>query len=273
MEDRKFSSVARHYIDTGYPDKLTQDSIAEIVDKYIVLLSRQPIISFDKNAEYVRDQLVNSLVQMKGCTPQEAFNNLFLFYRSTTHASNFTAMYYNCLECMPLQTPTLLEIKRMWINNFPFEKVMYDIIDALNPLLSCIPYDTKVRNEERKKAEGSLLLDIRFKGCTINLDSSLTRYYEEINEYKKNTSYLMKEEDAEVINRMGTTHEILYDNCLLSIKVLSEIDNKMFYNMSKQIYYYLEEIKNDRDEVRILASKLWSIIDCYNTTVSIDNAN
>ena len=236
----------------------------EIVDVYLSLLSRQSMISFNDIASTVKSQLLDTLSEMKGCTPIEAFDNLLLFYRGTTHAGNFIRMYYASAYCMPLQSANLLRAKRMWINHFTKNKIIFDIIYSLNPLLLLIPFNAEKTNEALRLSKDILVIDEHYKDCIISIDSSMTKYNEAMNKYFNNTKTIINKNDKNEINSLGSIPEIVYDNCIVGLQKLSQIYNGLYRNMCMQIYFYLQNEKEDTDEVRILHNKIWSVLDCYN---------
>jgi len=262
------SFTVRYYTDTISQFDLKNPTYEEIIEAYISLLSRQSITSFRDIASTVKAQLIDTIAQLKGCTPMEAFDNLLLFYRGTTHAGSMIRMYYTSAYCMPLQSAALLKAKRMWINHFKYNKIIFDILDALNPLMSCLPFNAEKHNKNRILAQDTLLLDERFKNCKIIMDTDLTYYNKARSECEKNTRIVINKKDEREIKRLGSIPEIVYDNCLLGLQKLMEYKGGIFKEMCMQVYFYLCAEKNDNDEVRILHNKIWSILDCMSAILT-----
>lgn len=258
------SLVVRYYSDTVRNLGLENADAEKLVEEYSTLLSKQAVIDYSSVSSIFKKYLLNSIKKIPSETSLEAFDNLFLFYRGGTHAGNLDRMYYSSAHCMPLQSKSLLQAKKLWINNFKENKIIYDLIDLLNPLISCLPFNSDKQNEAKKRAFHTLQFsDIRFKECKINLDQSDEKWKQAKDEYERNTTVIVNKDDENILKNLSNIPTIVYDNCLLGLQKLSKYKNEKYKEkLCLPLYYYIKSELSDNDEIRILHNKISSILDC-----------
>lgn len=230
-----------------------------LLNIYSKICSRQAVISYSEVAEKVKKHLHKGMAKIPGKTPLWKFDNLFTFYRENCITGNLDRNYYTSSTCSAVQSKSLLKAKTMWFHNFEENKVIFDILYALNPVLASLPFNNNKFTKAHEKMKDKLFYsDERFKNLNIKPDTDRTKYNEAAEIRKKNTH--ISYSDSYVNN--GTIEEIVFDNCLLGIKELSEImDGKFKYDICLPLYYYINAEKDDDVEVRIIHNKVYSILD------------
>jgi len=239
-----------------------------LIDVYSKLCSRQSILGYNDVSDIVKKRLAKGMDEIPGSSPMEKFDNLFLCFRGCSHAGNLDRMYYTSATANAVQSKALLKAKKMWFHNFEENKIVFDILYVLNPVLASLPFNSNKYNEGRKKIKDKLFFDdIRFKNLNLKTDTDKTKYNEVAEIRKANTTVIY---DKNYTDR-GTVEEIVYDNCLLGIKKFSEImDEKYKYSICLPLYYYINAEKDDDVEVNLIHNKINSIIDCIDA-IGADN--
>lgn len=262
-----FESLSiRYYSDTVINLGLENVDVEKLVEEYSTLLSKQAVIDYSSVSSIFKKYLLNSITNIPSETHLEAFDNLFLFYRGGTHAGNLDRIYYSSAHCMPLQSKSLLQAKKLWINNFKENKIIYDLIDLLNPLISCLPFNSDKTNEAKKRTFDTLQFsDIRFKSCNIKLDQSDEKWKQAKDEYDLNTTVIINKDEENILEDLSDIPTIVYENCLLGLQKLSKYRNgKYKEKLCLPLYYYIKAELSNNDEIRILHNKISSILDCIN---------
>lgn len=256
-----FESLAvRYYSHTIKNYDFDRNDYNALVEIYSTLLSKQAIIDYNSIDKLVKNQLLEGLCSIPSSTALEAFDNMFMFYRAGITAGNLDRMYYTCATCMPLQSKALLKAKKMWINNFDDEKIIYDITYMLNPIIASVPYNTSRYNNTRKQIFSKLLFeDIRFKECEITINKDRSKWELAQEENLKNSKFIKSSSWQE----RGSIPDLVYENCLFALQRLSMYDNGIFREtLCLPIYYYIVNEKNNDVEVRLIHNKLNSVLDC-----------
>lgn len=256
-----FESLCVRYYSKTVLDKVgTNPTQEELLSTYSEMLSRQAIINYSSKSEIINKNILEGMNQIPGSTPIEKFDNMFMFYRGRIHAGTMDRMFYSAGTANPLQAKSLLLAKKMWINNFKDEKIIFDINYALNPVLAMLPYNTNRYNETREKMRDKIWYeDVRFKNFKAILDTDRTKWEEAEREREKNSTVKY---DSGYINR-GRVEDVVFENCIFGIKSLSKIMNgKYKYDICMPLYYYVNQEKRDDVEIRITHNKINSILDC-----------
>ena len=264
ISGESFEAIAfRYYSDTAQELNLNNPTNLELCEAYALLLSKQSIINFTDVADSFIQLLCQQMDQVPGASSMEALDNIHLFYRGMTHAGNLDRFYYESAYCNTLQAPSLLKIKRMWINNFVENKIIWDITEVLNPILASMPYNADKNNVSRNNAENIMQIEDRYKKCKLSLNSDITRYVNAQKIRESTVEKIITENDKDEIENLGTIPDIVWDNCVLGIQKLLKYKNGRFKNtLCLPIYYYILSEKDDEVDIRITHNKIWSVLDC-----------
>lgn len=231
-----------------------------LINKYSDMCSRQAVLNYSEVSDTVKNRLRLGISETPGSSPMEKFDNLFICYRTGSHAGNLDRNYYTSATCTAAQTKSLLKAKKMWFHNFKDNKVIFDILYVLNPVLASLPFNSKKFTEEREKVKEKLFYDdIRFKNLRINTENiDKSEYVKAAEIRKKNTT--VKYNDNYVDR--GNKKDFIFENCLLGIKKLSKINNgKYKYSLCLPLYYYINAEKDDVVEVMLIHNKVYSVLD------------
>lgn len=254
------SFVVRYYSKTVEKFDLKDSDSMKIAEAYANMLSKQAVISFNDVNDIFISHLTEVLNNIPCETYLEAFDNLFLFYRGATHAGNLDFSYYGTAICVPAQSLALIKAKKMWFNNFKTEKVIFDLLDEMEPLLGRFPFNSDKNNDALKAAIPNLIHPEYHQNNSENvIDYDLEKWYNALLEKKRNSEEVFTY-DEDSIDDVPT---IVYQNCILAIQKLAKYRRGRYIDkICIPVYYYLEQEKMDQDEVRILHNKLNSTLDC-----------
>lgn len=267
-----FESLAvRYYSHTIKDMGLEKSTNEEPIDAYSILLSKQAIVDYSKVAPVVKEQLLEAIKSIPSSTSMEAFDNMYMFYRAGVTAGNLDRMYYTTATCMPLQSKALLKAKKMWINNFRDEKIIFDITYALNPVLAALPYNTNRYNETRKKMYDNLLFDdIRFKDCKFQLDTDKSNWEKAEQECRKQSKTIRNKSFKD----RGSIPSLVFENCVLGLQRLANYQGGKFREeLCLPLYYYILAEKSDDVEVRLIHNKVNSVLDCIDAISGAQRPN
>ena len=254
------SFCVRYYSKTVLSRTGTNPTEEKLLEVYSKMLSRQAIGDYSKVENIVTENIRKGMNQIPGSTPMEKFDNMLMFYRGRIHGGTMDRMYYSCAMANPLQAKELLLAKKMWINNFEDEKIIFDINYTLNPVLAMLPYNAKRYNETREKVKDTIRYDdIRFKNFKGILDTNRTKWEEAEKIKAKNVKINYS---TNYIDR-GKEIDIVFENCMLGIQKLNNLfEEKIKDDICLPLYYYVHAEKSDDVEVRVIHNKINSVIDC-----------
>ena len=248
---RYYSALFDGNVEHSNEDELIEDYIDNILHK------TQMIYSND-NKKVIFDEIKYVLNNTPGEAFMEKFDNLFYLYRLPPTIGNHDRFYFNFASCMLIQTKTLFLAKRLWINNFKTNKVIFDITRELHPVLAQMNYNSDKLNSERKTMEKhSIWSEDDINKINLPVYNYTTKKWDDhkIKVNVENPNNLKSNYSSEKI------HEILKDNLFYNLYKFSTLNNGKYFDMSMQLVHNAMENITDHVHIRVLHHKLTSIMD------------
>lgn len=249
-------------------------SIDEVVKEYSKLISKQSFSSYNELADIFEYEFKRVLENTAGNSALEKFNNSFLYYRGTIHASSFNKVYYEQPIVVPAQSKSLLQAKQMWFGKFETPIVIFDLLNALHPVLGNAEFNSKSNNDNLEiYKKYQYLTPINFKNLKITLDKDRTKWNNSYKKNEQNKKYINENTGEEINSAVHNKKineeikEIVYDNILFALKKLKSLNNERINRLIIiPTFYFIKTEHNNDTEMRLLHNKLNSLLDVLNIT-------
>ena len=254
---RYYSKLLKLTIDNL--QSLTKD---DILKEYISLLNRNCILPTNENYKLIYINLLNVLNTSPGNIPLERFDNLFNHYRGSTQIGGSERDYFGFASCMPIQSKYFWKAKKLALNNFVEEKLIFDLLRELNPVLCEINFGSNTLNKHREiMKKKSIWTEEQINNIKIpeyNYDDTKWRSKQNLKTFYVNDLNNFSNSTINIDN-------IIHDNLIYNLKRLYTIDNGNFEDIVIKIMYNLKINKNDKINTLLLHNKITTIIDSYDS--------
>jgi len=256
-------------------NKLQSVNKDEILKEYIKLLNKECILPTNDNYKLIYDNLLEVLNTSPGNVPLEQFDNLFNNYRSSIQIGGSERDYFGFASCMPIQSKNFWKAKKLAINNFVEEKLIFDLLRELNPILCQMNFGSDKLNSYREiMKKHSIWKEEQINNIKIpeyNDDDAKWKSKQELKTFYVNNPNNFK------ISNINDIKSLLYNNLIYNLKKLFDIDNK-YKNIVIILLYSIEQnttnVINENNQnpnkninyvyLRLIHNKITSIIDSYN---------
>jgi len=238
----------------------------DLIKEYMKLICNNSILPTNNYYNLIEKHLLDVLNTSPGNIPLEQFDNLFNHYRGSTQIGGSERDYYGFASCMPIQSKHFWRAKKMTLNNFVEEKLIFDLIRELNPVLCEMDFAShKMNNAREIMKKNSIWTEEQIKNIQIpkyNYDDSKWKIKQGLKTFDVDNKFNYKTNYSN-----GENDTFLYNNLLHNLQKLYSIDNDKYKETAIQILYNIENNKNNSVHLRILHNKISSIVDAYNCCV------
>lgn len=201
------------------------------------------------------DMLANELKSnpMDYMTTLEKFNYLYFAYRNGFHFHNIFAQKCNIPLFMPILSKQLYILNLQTHNLFQSVRLQIDVIETLNPLLACIPFDGKTDEEDRKKKKAEEYLNPIYSFEEMELCTDYEKWQ---------SSQMKKAENREVIRKHNKNIapeeelETLYSNLRRLVALCPELKG-----VGEALFYWIKNNEKKPRNILFLSNKIQSILD------------
>lgn len=202
-------------------------------------------------ADEIDDTIGNSVLQK--------FENTYMTLRSGIHFNHRGNQTEGFIEWLPLYSKTAFYLKIKTYDLFKGNKLVFDLIQYLNPIISIIPYEKQENNDEYNRIKDTLLnCESDLKNLKIALDTDQTNWLAaEIKKKKitKTNSIRKKQFSRE------EKYELLQKNFVYLMQNCSE---RLREEIGLPLYHYIEQNKDTDEDISLLYTKIYSLIDQIN---------
>ena len=239
------------------------------------LLSSLDGCYFSKSISQLKDvfndesEMINNILNLWNCNDLfKKFQIHYTCFRNVFQVSSVRNVEYNNLRFCPLQSKQALKAKWIYLNKFgrnsiPDDKVCYDLISLINPLLSKIPFSKQSEKNIPKPDDQLSYVDIKVVtnpniSPSKNIDKCDYKFKQE-DLYKEKVKTLLHDFDAAkqlLLHIYDYSHEF-YSSCLCLYLLLNkmshspkEIDSRALEQVRKiyDLYYQISIIHPSRNE-------------------------
>jgi len=188
------------WIDYSRNEEVILDRIGAVID---IRGSSDAGVAFDE----LKKQSVD---KMPAHTLKERMDLHYLYFRNRHH---FKGKYKATLQWTPLQSKFAFHCKRMYFSYSVDAKMQYDLMNLISPILSCLPYEGEVHNNNLRHFSDRLYRK-GYPKVNITADATNMGAYEEISAQRPVT-YIP---DRESVRNAATALRKFYtsDDMLLS---------------------------------------------------------
>lgn len=262
ISGESFEAFSTRYYSNVISNPLKGYGKDELLNTFLLKLSKQSVIDFTENKELLKKLLECSLDDTPDEDPIVGFDNLFLYYRMATHAGNLDREFYDISCCMPLQAKEFLDLKNYWIRRFEPDHIIYDITYSLNSLLSSLPYNNEKTNNNRSAAMPNLLLnDDPISRACFSLDYTAEAWQQAFEANSRNSSIDGVEPNVKEIE------EFVYNEIFSYARSILEICPLNLDEFITQILSYVLINRKNAAEVRIVHNKLANLYDLLKISI------
>lgn len=271
LTGESFEALSVRYYSNVLRDPCGTLDIDTLINEFLKILSRQCVLDFESYGYQFANQLAEVLEEIPGISAQEKFDALFLLFRGSFHAGNLDRMHYEPACCMPLQSKNLILAKRMWQSIENYNRVIYDIIYLLNPVLSIIPYNSEKTNIEFLSHRDEMFVGKgNFKSAYLNNITSDIKDWDSAYNKKNSRDSLLQISDDLVDPKMlvgesDHTKRIIREQLetrLSSLYTLNHIFPENWQNMIfMPLYWYVNDFTRNDDEIRVCHHKISMLYD------------
>lgn len=209
---------------------------------------------FEKFNEIMVEELSSN--PMEYMTNLERFNYLYFAYRNGFHFHNILSHKLGIPCFMPILSKQLYKLNLQTHNLFQSVRLQLDLIEELNPLLVCIPFDGKTDEEDRKQMK----LERNQNQSPIFCIQEL-----ELCENKENweRAQIEKRKNRKITKDTEKKEESLkneYESVCFNLRKLIKIQPE-FKEIGASLYYWILNNKEKQRYLVFLNNKIQSILD------------
>ena len=273
MVGESFEAFSVRYYSNALRSPLRSIEVDTVVNEISTLVSRQSVLDYGIYKEYFEDILTETLDSTPGDTAQEKLDSLFLLFRGSFHAGNLDRAIYEGNVCLPLQARGLLRAKRYCLKRYNHNKVIYDILHTLNPLLAAVDFNSPKANADYRLAKPTLISAATpFRHAMLNTDKSSILDWDKAHAEKKRADKYIFEDGTEVDGTDPRVREIqmntntfLYEEAMRHAAYLFQKAPQMGPDFAQSVLipsvWYMTRFTKNSDEIRIIHHKLATIRD------------
>lgn len=186
----------------------------------------------------------------------QKFENIYMTLRSGIHFNHRANQTKGFIQWLPLYSKTAFYLKMNTHNLFKGSKMVFDLTQYLNPVVSIVPYEKQSTNDEYNRIKDTLLNREPCLKTELNTDD--TNWRDAAVKKKKitKTNKVKKSNFSreEMYQQLKETFIYLMQNC--SERLRSEI--------GLPLYHYIERVKDTNDDIALIYNKIYSLADQIN---------
>ncbi|GAB5387846.1 MAG: hypothetical protein Alpg2KO_08140 [Alphaproteobacteria bacterium] len=225
---------------------------AEDFAEHMLCLRGSPymLVGFEETGCALDQLLKDEFSRIPGINLDQKIENHYLNYSHSYHASESFRPGFGRDTFSPIKSKSLFRLWRSMLGSLKHRKVGFDLIYSLNPLVSVIPFDSELANEDYQLSKDDLLVanDPVYSGAQVQPIGNL---------------HVWEEANAKIVG--GHPITLLYDKD----SVLQDMDAAIGYmkkcedhlpdvfnELKRYIYRHLMSKKDKHIEVNTLRNKL-----------------
>lgn len=189
----------------------------------------------------------------------QKFENTYMMLRSGSHLNHRGNQTEGFIEWFPIYSKTTFYLKMKTYDLFKGNKLVFDLIQYLNPVMSIIPYEKKENNDEYNRIKDTLFnQEPRLKNLQIVLNTDDTNWRQSNIEKEKVTKISKIKKTS--LNRDEKYEELYY----AFIYLMQNSSKKMIDEVGLPLYHWIELNKDSKEDINLLYNKIYSLIDQIN---------
>ena len=247
--------IARPYYSRKYFDTLASRlKDEERFIKYIENDYSANLIVDGKDFKEFETLIVNELKSnpIGYMTTLEKFNYLYFAYRNGFHFHNILGCKLNIPFFMPILSKRLYILNLQTHNLFKSVRLQIDVIETLNPLLNCIPFDGKTDEEDRKKKKAEENLNPIYSIEELPLCADYDKWQTSKKKKIENRKIIQKKDKILPCEELEKLYSNLRRLCFLCPELRS---------IGEALFFWIRKNEKSTRNIMFLSNKIQSILD------------
>lgn len=163
------------------------------IDQILPLIINQKDVLSIKSYKALCNVMKKELCQLPGRSPIEKYETFYLFYRNGIHCSKVRE-YERRGTWGVLQSKNLYRLCRKTYYQKKDIKVQLDVLNQINPILGCIPYEAEKDNEAKDRLKDELYYpDERYRNAVLPIKSDWNKWERAYEETREKINYITDE--------------------------------------------------------------------------------
>ncbi len=201
------------------------------------------------------DEIDNTI----GDSVLQKFENTYMMLRSGSHLNHRGNQTAGFIEWFPIYSKTTFYLKMKTYDLFKGNKLVFDLIQYLNPVMSIMPYEKKENNDEYNRIKDTLLnQEPRLKNLKISLNTDDTNWRESNIEKEKVTK-------VNKVRKTSLNRDEKYEELSkIFIYLMQNCSEKLRKEVGLPLFHLIEQNKDSKEDINLLYNKIFSLVDQIN---------